>query len=80
MDHWTDGESAEKEAAEKQTTTIVVSHNRAFLEAADIVIIINSGKIVYSGNLKDALPLLEDLSVCTYRDSCEGDRDAQCFR
>lgn len=83
IDLWTIGPMVsllKKEAAEKQATTIVVSHNKAFLEAADIVIIINSGKIVYSGNLEDALPLLEDLSVCTYRDSCEGDGNAECFR
>ncbi len=83
IDLWTIGPMVsllKKESAEKQTTTIVVSHNKAFLEAADIVIIINSGKIVYSGNLEDALPLLEDLSVCTYRDSCEGDGNAECFR
>jgi Fe-S cluster assembly ATP-binding protein len=34
---------------EHKTTTIVVSHNRAFLEAADIVLIINQGKLVYTG-------------------------------
>ena len=83
IDLWTIGPMVsllKKELAENRTTTIVVSHNRAFLEAADVVIIINSGKIVYSGNLEGALPLLDDLSVCTYRDSCEGDRDAGCYR
>jgi len=83
IDLWTIGPMVsllKKELAENRTTTIVVSHNRAFLEAADVVMIINSGKIVYSGSLEGALPLLDDLSVCTYRDSCEGDRDAGCFR
>jgi Fe-S cluster assembly ATP-binding protein len=69
-----------KELAENGTTTLVVSHNRAFLEAADVILIIRSGRIVYQGNLEEALPLLEDLSVCTYRDSCEGEHDAGCFR
>lgn len=83
IDLWTIGPMVsllKKELAENRTTTIVVSHNRAFLEAADVVMIINSGKIVYNGNLQGAMPLLDDLSVCTYRDSCEGDRDAGCFR
>ena len=83
IDLWTIGPMVnllKKELAERGTTTIVVSHNRAFLEAADAVIIINSGKIVYNGGLDGATPLLDDLSVCTYRDSCEGDHDAGCFR
>ena len=83
IDLWTIGPMVsllKKELAENRTTTIVVSHNRAFLEAADVVMIINSGKIVYNGNLEGAIPLLDDLSVCTYRDSCEGDRDAGCYR
>ena len=83
IDLWTIGPMVsllKKELAYHRTTTIVVSHNRAFLEAADVVIIINSGRIAYHGNLDGAMPLLEDLSVCTYRDSCEGERDAGCFR
>lgn len=83
IDLWTIGPMVsllKKELAENRATTIVVSHNKAFLEAADVVMIINSGKIVYSGNLEGAMPLLDDLSVCTYRNSCEGDGDAGCYR
>ncbi len=83
IDLWTVGPMVDllkKELAETRTTTIVVSHNRAFLEAADVILIIRSGRIVYQGNLEDATPLLDDLSVCTYRDSCEGEHDAGCFR
>ena len=83
IDLWTIGPMVsllKKELAESTATTIVVSHNRSFLEAADVVIIINSGRIVYSGNLEGAMPLLDDLSVCTYRDSCEGEHDAGCYR
>ncbi|MFA5072643.1 MAG: ATP-binding cassette domain-containing protein [Nitrospirota bacterium] len=69
-----------KELADNRTTSIVISHNKAFLEAADVILILDSGKIVYSGNLEGALPLLDDLRVCTYRDSCEGDQNAQCYR
>ncbi|MFO7614872.1 MAG: hypothetical protein R6W71_09565 [Bacteroidales bacterium] len=32
------------------TTTIVVSHNKAFLEAADTLLLIRDGKIGYSGD------------------------------
>ncbi|MEN6469100.1 MAG: ATP-binding cassette domain-containing protein [Smithella sp.] len=83
IDLWTIGPMVsllKKELASNRTTTVVVSHNRAFLEAADEILIIHSGKIAYSGNLEGAMPLLDDLSVCTYRDSCEGDRDAGCYR
>jgi len=69
-----------KDLAERSTTTIVVSHNRIFLEAADVILIIDKGRIVYTGNLENSLPLLADLSVCTYRDSCEGEENARCLR
>lgn len=83
IDLWTIGPMVsllKKELADNRTTTIVVSHNKAFLEAADTVIIISEGKIVFNGSLEGAMPLLDDLSVCTYRNSCEGDRDAGCYR
>lgn len=83
IDLWTIGPMVsllKRELAENQTTTIVVSHNRAFLEAADEILIINSGKIVYQGSLDKAMPLLDDLSICTYRNTCEGEHDAGCFR
>jgi len=51
-----------------------------FLEAADVILILDKGRLVYTGNLADALPLLSDLSVCTYHDSCEGEENAGCFR
>lgn len=83
IDLWTIGPMVsllKKELAQNGTTTIVVSHNRVFLEAADVILIIEAGKIVYQGNLEGAIPLLDDLSVCTYRNSCEGEHDAGCFR
>jgi Fe-S cluster assembly ATP-binding protein len=84
IDLWTIGPMVEllkREITRHPTTTIVVSHNRAFLEAADVILIIDKGQIVFSGHLTDALPLLEDLSVCTYHDSCGGgDTDAGCLR
>ena len=82
IDLWTIGPmvSLLKKELTPQTTTIVVSHNRAFLEIADVVIILKKGQIVYTGNLQKALPLLTDLSICTYPDKCEGDKDAGCLR
>lgn len=83
IDLWTIGPMVallKRELFEHPTTTIVVSHNRAFLEAADVILIIDKGQIVFSGSLKDAMPLLADLSVCTYHDTCGGEVDARCLR
>jgi Fe-S cluster assembly ATP-binding protein len=82
IDLWTIGPMVnllKKELTDK-TTTIVVSHNKAFLDVADVIIIINSGRIVYTGDLKKAMPLLTDLSICTYHNKCEGELDAGCLR
>lgn len=83
IDLWTIGPMVnvlKREQEEKGTTTIVVSHNRAFLEAADVIVMIRNGRIAYSGDLAGALPILEDLSVCGYSDFCEGESNARCFR
>ena len=82
IDLWTIGPmvSLLKKELTPETTTIVVSHNKAFLDVADIVIIIDKGRIVYTGDLKKALPLLTDLSICVYHHKCEGDQDAGCLR
>jgi Fe-S cluster assembly ATP-binding protein len=68
-----------REQAEHGTTTIVVSHNRAFLDAADIILILNKGRIVYTGKLDGALPMLNDMSICSYR-QCIGEEDVGCYR
>jgi Fe-S cluster assembly ATP-binding protein len=68
-----------REQQEHQTTTIVVSHNRAFLEAADFVLLLNHGRLTYVGKLDGALPMLADLSVCNYKE-CGSIEDAKCFR
>ena len=69
-----------RQITDYETTTIVVSHNKAFLEAADCLLLIKEGQIAYTGDLEGAKPMLNDLSVCTYTDLCEGDIDAQCYR
>ncbi len=83
IDLWTIGPMVEllkKEQACHSTTTIVVSHNRIFLEAADVILIIDKGRFVYTGNLENSRPLLADLSMCTYHNSCEGEENAGCLR
>jgi Fe-S cluster assembly ATP-binding protein len=82
IDLWTIGPmvSLLKKELTTKTTMIVVSHNRAFLDVADVIIILKKGRIVYTGGLQNALPLLTDLSICTYHDRCEGDKDAGCLR
>ncbi|MEI7591490.1 MAG: ATP-binding cassette domain-containing protein [Deltaproteobacteria bacterium] len=61
------------------TTTIVVSHNKAFLEVADIVLIMSGGKFVYEGDFAGAVPHLNDVSVCDYR-TCGDKNYDECFR
>lgn len=83
IDLWTIGPMVEvlkREQTEKETTTIVVSHNRTFLEAADEILMIREGRVAYTGDLTGARPILEDLSVCGFGDVCEGENDVRCFR
>jgi Fe-S cluster assembly ATP-binding protein len=83
IDLWTIGPMVDllkREQQEKKTTTIVVSHNQAFLEAADTLLLIRKGKIAYSGDLEGAMPILEDLSVCTFSDPCQGENNVRCYR
>jgi len=83
IDLWTIGPMVEllkREQKDYNTTTIIVSHNKAFLEAADTLLLIKDGKIAYEGDLDGALPILTDLSVCGFSDTCEGEFDARCYR
>jgi Fe-S cluster assembly ATP-binding protein len=69
-----------KEQVEHGTTTIVVTHNRSFLEVADEVLVFNHGEIVYHGGLKEAMPILADFRICNFKPCPEGEKDVQCFR
>ncbi len=83
IDLWTIGPMVELLKREQQdygTTTLVVSHNRAFLEAADTLVLIKDGKVAYTGSFDNALPILTDLSVCGFGDTCEGASDVRCYR
>lgn len=69
-----------REQKELHTTTIVVSHNKAFLNAADAIILIKEGKIAYSGGLEEAKNIFRDLTECDYNEICEGELDASWIR
>ncbi len=69
-----------KEQKKYNTTTIVVSHNKAFLEAADALLLVKDGKIAYTGDFKGAKPVLQDLAACGFVEIFGGDDNAQCFR
>jgi len=83
IDLWTIGpmiDLLKKEQKENQTTTLVVSHNKNFLAAADVVLILKKGQFVYEGDLDGAIPMLTNLSTCTLPDLCEGENDVRCYR
>lgn len=83
IDLWTIGPMVDllkREQIEKNTTTIVVSHNKAFLEAAETLLLIRKGKVAYTGDLAGAMPMLDDLSICSYSQTCGGETDAECYR
>ena len=64
----------------ENTTTIVVSHNKAFLGAADTLLLVENGQIAYTGDIDGAKVMLEDQSVCTLNDLCQGETNAECYR
>jgi len=83
IDLWTIGpmiELLKREQADNNTTTIVVSHNKAFLEVADTLLLVKKGRIAYTGDLDGAMPMLDDLSICSFSETCEGENNAQCYR
>ena len=83
IDLWTIGPMVELLKSEQQannSTTIIVSHNKSFLEAADHVVLIKNGKLAFTGDFQKALPLLNDLSLCEYRPACEDGTDVRCVR
>lgn len=83
IDLWTIGPMVDLLKREQQkngTTTIVVSHNKTFLQAADELLLIRNGRIAYAGKYPEVRPLLNDLSLCTYSDSCEEKGNVGCVR
>ena len=83
IDLWTIGPMVEllkKEQQEKGVTTIVVSHNEKFLEAADEVILIRDGKIDQTGGFSAIRPVLADMDFCNWKDLCKGEFDVRCHR
>ncbi len=83
IDLWTIGPMVDllkKEQHEHGTTTIVVSHNEKFLEAADEVILLRDGKIAHSGTFQETLPMLKDLDLCSFGNICQEVTNARCYR
>ena len=83
IDLWTIGPMVDlikRECDTRGTTTIVISHNKAFLEAADQLLLIKNGEIAYDGDYSGVKPILEDLSVCEFTPTCEGEGNAGCYR
>ncbi len=83
IDLWTIGPMVEllkKEQQEKGVTTIVVSHNEKFLEAADEVILIRDGKIDKTGGFSAIKPALADMDFCNWKELCKGEFDVRCHR
>jgi Fe-S cluster assembly ATP-binding protein len=83
IDLWTIGPMVEllkKECKDNNNVTVVVSHNEKFLEAADEIIIVNKGKIVFKGDIAAAMPLLRDMDFCNWKNICGGVMDVRCHR
>ena len=83
IDLWTIGPMVDlikRECRDQGTTTIVISHNKSFLEAADRLLLIKAGEIAYEGDYNGVKPILEDLSVCEFTSLCEGEGNAGCYR
>jgi Fe-S cluster assembly ATP-binding protein len=83
IDLWTIGPMVDLIKSEQQannSTTIIVSHNKSFLQEADQVVLIRNGKLAFTGDFKKALPLLSDLSLCEFRPACEDGTDVRCVR
>ena len=83
IDLWTIGPMVDllkREQTEFRTTTIIITHNTAFLEAADEVLLLRRGEITFRGEYEQALPLLSDLSLCELKPICEEERYAGCVR
>jgi Fe-S cluster assembly ATP-binding protein len=67
----------------KDRTTIIISHSKKFLEAADEIIIMAKGQVQERGKMKDIRPLLEEGPHCRWREMClrEENEDAvKCNR
>lgn len=83
IDLWTIGPMVElikREQQEKGTTTVVVSHNEKFLEAADELILVRDGTIAYHGPFEESLGILKSEEFCSWKSICEGGAHVRCDR
>ncbi|HID97425.1 MAG TPA: ATP-binding cassette domain-containing protein, partial [Thermodesulfobacteriaceae bacterium] len=83
IDLWTIGPMVDliaKECRDHDTTTVVISHNEKFLEAADEVVLIRDGVIARTGDMKSIMPFLKSMDFCSWGDICKGEADVRCHR
>jgi len=63
----TASDSGTQPPSEQTIINIVVSHNKAFLEAADTLLLIKKGKIAYTGDLAGAMPMYQSINLTEKR-------------
>lgn len=64
-------------------TSIIISHNEKFLEAADEIIVVADGTIQERGKMETIRPLINEGVQCRWRKMCLGEEDnyaTQCSR
>lgn len=63
----------------REMTTIIITHNERFLQAADEIILLADGEIKERGNADKIWPLIKDEMACKWCNTCGGDPDgAEC--
>ncbi len=65
-----------------ERTTIIISHNERFLEAADEIIVVAGGIIQEQGKMDTIRPLIQEGIHCRWRKICLGEEEyaTQCSR
>ncbi len=64
-------------------TSIIISHNEKFLEAADEIVVVAEGTIQERGKMEAIRPLINEGIQCRWRKMCLGEEDnyaTQCSR
>ena len=84
IDLWTIGPMVDllkREQKENNTTTIVVQLTTGrFSKPRKHCCSSETAKLPMPESSKAPCPLLEDLSVCTFSNTCEGENDVRCYR
>ncbi len=62
-------------------TTLAITHNERFLNAADEVLVVAEGEITARGTREKVWPLIKDDIICQWRQKCGGAiNDLNCYR